>query len=223
MSSTTTNKVSLLYKNLTSAKMAPQVKYRSGPEYIINSMLIFAVIGMIIKIFFGNITSQDGTYGRASSTVWGYGIVCFAILTLMFVSFSLHDKIARIEKNGILGIIGFLKSFLTSSGPAIMTVIILLWIVALNTFYFKRINKGQVASEYFQLSAGTSFLFIFQIICLFQYLKLYIAIKTGTSAKPAEDEISLSRISFAVYFITSINLVVTAMMTIILQFFSTDG
>jgi len=223
MSTTTTNKVSLLYKNLTAAKMAPQVQNRSGPEYIINAMLIFAIIGMIIKVFFGNVTSQDGTYGRASSTIWGYGIVSFAILTIMFVSFALHDKIARIEMKGIYGIFSFLKSFLTSSGPSILTVVILLWIVALNTFYFTRINKGQVASEYFQLSAGTSFLFIFQIICLFQYLKLYIALKTGTAEKPAESEVSLSRISFAVYFITSINLVVTAMMTIMLQFFSTDG
>lgn len=219
--SNATNKVSLLYKNSTAANMAPQVKYRGGPEYIINAMLIIAIIGMIIKIFFGNMTSQDGTYGRASSTIWGYGIVSFAILTIMFLSFSLHDKIARIENKGIHGIISFIKSFLTSSGPSILTVIILLWIVALNTFYFKRINKGQVASEYFQLSAGTSFLFIFQIVCLFQYLKLFIAIKTKTAEKQAE--VDLTRISFAVYFITSINLVVTAMMTIILQFFSTDG
>lgn len=220
-----TNKLSLL-KNISAFNIGPQVKNRGGPEYIINAMLLFAIIGMSIKIFFGNNTSQDGSFGRANSTIWGYGIVAFSILVIMFISFSLHDKIARIEKKGLIGAYQFLKSFLTSSGPSIITVIILLWIVSLNTQFYKRINKGQVASEYFQLSAGTSFLFIFQIICVFQYLKLFVAIKTQTitdATEAAEAPANLSRLSFAVYFITSINLIVTGMMTIMLYFFSTDG
>ena len=210
-------------KNISAFNIAPYAKTRGGPEYIINAMLLFAIIGMTIKIFFGNNTSQDGTYGRANSTIWGYGIVAFSILVIMFVSFTLHDKIARIENKGISGIFAFIKSFLTSSGPSILTVLILLWIVTLNTIHYKRINKGQVASEYFQLSAGTSFLFMFQIICVFQYLKLFVSIKTQTAEDPSDAAASLSRISFAVYFITAINMIVTGMMTIILQFFSTDG
>ena len=204
-------------------KIAPNVQTRGGPGYIINVMMFFAIIGMCIKVFFGNITSPDGSYGRANSTIWGYGIVAFALLTIMFVSFSLHDKIARIEKKGISGIIGFIKAFFTSSGPAMLTVILLLWIVMLNSNYYNRINKGQVATEYFQLSAGTSFLFIFQIICVFQYLKLFLSIKTGNSENVEEDASSQAHIAFAVYFIATINLIVAAMMTILLQFFSTDG
>ena len=82
---------------------------------------------------------------------------------------------------------------------------------------------GLVAKEYYQLSAGTSFLFVFQIVCLFQYLKLYIKIKTDSRNATEEDTTSQSRIAFATYFITAINLIVVGMMTIILQFFSTDG
>ena len=33
---------------------------RGGFEYVINSMFLFAVIGMCIKIFFGSATSKDG-------------------------------------------------------------------------------------------------------------------------------------------------------------------
>lgn len=212
-----------LLKNITAMKMAPDYKITGGPQYIINAMLMFAIVGMCIKVFFGNNTSPDGTFGRANSTIWGYGIVAFSLITVMFVSFALFDKIARIEKKGAAGIIGFIKSFLTSSGPSMLSVILLLWIVALNTFYYKSINKGQVASEYYQLSAGTSFLFIIQIITVFQYLKLYISVKTQTSDNPEEDAVTQSRIGMASYFIIAINLVVTAMMTIILQFFSTDG
>ena len=220
----TNNKVSLLQFNSSAAKMAPQVQHRGGPNYIINIMLMFSIIGMCIKMFFGNITTDDGQYGRANATIWGYGIVAFSLLTIVFVSFSIHDKIARIEKSGKSGIWNFIKSFLSSSGPSMLTVMLLLWIVALNTFYYTRINKGQVASEYYQLSAGTSFLFIFQIICVFQYLKLYISIKTGTTDEPADKAaMTLTRLSFAVYFITTINFIVAAMMTIMLEFFSTDG
>ena len=197
-------------------------KTKNGYGYIINIMLISALVGMCIKIFFGNSTSADGTFGRANSAIWGYSVVGLSILTIMFVSYAIHNKVSIIEKKGASGIIDFIKGFLTSSGPAMLTIIILFWIVNLNVDYFSRINKGQVASEYYQLSAGTSFLFIFQIILLFQYLKSYIQIKTGTSTDP-DAAITQTRLSFATYFVTIINMVVVIMMTIILKFFSTDG
>jgi hypothetical protein len=197
-------------------------KTKNGYGYIINVMLISALLGMCIKIFFGNSTSVDGTFGRANSAIWGYSVVGLSILTIMFVSYAIHNKVSIIEKKGASGIIDFIKGFLTSSGPAMLTIIILFWIVNLNVDYFSRINKGQVASEYYQLSAGTSFLFIFQIILLFQYLKSYIQLKTGTSTDP-DAAITQTRLSFATYFVTIINMVVVIMMTIILKFFSTDG
>ena len=110
-------------------------KTRNGYGYIINVMLICSIIGMCIKIFFGNMTSVDGTYGRANSTIWGYGVVGFSVLTVMFVSYAIHNKISVIEKKGASGIIDFIKSFLTSSGPAMLTMIILFWIVDLNVSY----------------------------------------------------------------------------------------
>ena len=79
-----------------------------------------------------------------------------------------------------------------------------------------------VSTEYFQLSAGTSFLFIIQLICVFQYLKLFIKIKTDKQDRDKNIK-NQARIAFATYFITALNLVVAGMMTIILQFFSTDG
>lgn len=197
-------------------------KTKNGYGYIINIMLISALVGMCIKIFFGNSTSADGTFGRANSAIWGYSVVGLSILTIMFVSYAIHNKVSIIEKKGASGIIDFIKGFLTSSGPAMLTIIILFWIVNLNVDYFSRINRGQVASEYYQLSAGTSFLFVFQIILLFQYLKSYIQLKTGTSTDP-DAAITQTRLSFATYFVTIINMVVVIMMTIILKFFSTDG
>jgi len=198
-------------------------KERGGFGYVINSMLLVSIVGMCIKIFFGNNTSIDGTYGRANATIYGYGIVAFAVLTVMFVSFAIHDRIARIEnKTGIAGLFDFIKSFINSSAHSNLTIMILGWIITLNILYYERINKGKVATEYYQLSAGTSFLFLFQIICLFQYLKLYINIKTRKNGND-NDAQTQNRIAFATYFISIINLIVAGMMTIILTFFSTDG
>ena len=197
-----------------------------GLNYIINIMLICAIIGMCVKIFFGNMTSKDGTYGRANSTIWGYGIVSLSILTLVFVSYAIHDKINTLETSQgttttFGGILKFIKSFLASSGPAAISIVILFWIIDLNVTYYQRINKGQVATEYYQLSAGTSFLFVFQIILLFQYLKMFINNKTGNG--DANSAMTQARLSFATYFVTMLNVIVVAMMTIILKFFSTDG
>jgi hypothetical protein len=196
---------------------------RGGYEYIINSMLLISIVGMSIKIFFGNNISKDGSYGRANSTIYGYGIVAFSILVVMFISFAIFDKIRKIENKGMFdSIFGFIKTFMTSSAPALLTVIILLWIITLNSNFFTRINQGKVAKEYYQLSAGTSFLFLFQVLAIFQYLKTYIAIKTKTS-EDKDAAMTISRLAFATYFMCAINLVVVGMMTILLNFFSTDG
>jgi hypothetical protein len=208
---------------LDSLNKGANCKYRGGFDYVINSMFIFAVIGMCVKIFFGSATSSDGLYGPANTIIYGYGVVALAVLTVMFVSFAIHDRIGRIENKGkVESILRFLKSFFSSSAPSILTILLLFWIITLNITYFKRINMGMVAKEYYQLSAGTSFLFVFQIICLFQYLKLYIKNKVnGTGC--ADDVLAQGRIAFATYFILVINLIVIGMMNIILQFFSTDG
>lgn len=197
---------------------------RGGYEYIINSMLLISIVGMCIKIFFGNNISKDGTYGRANSTIYGYGVVAFCILTVMFISFAIFDKIRRIEKKGMFdSIFQFIKTFTTSAMPSLLTIIVLLWIITLNVSFYTRINQGRVAKEYYQLSAGTSFLFMFQIIAIFQYLKTYIGIKTKTVDNIQEASMTMSRLAFATYFMCAINLVVVGMMTILLNFFSTDG
>jgi hypothetical protein len=177
---------------------------------------------MCIKIFFGNITSKDGSYGRANATIWGYGLIAISVITVMFVSFALFSQIDAIKQNNIQSsIINFIKTFINSSGPALLTALTLCWIIYLNITYFERINRGAVASEYYQLSVGTSFLFLFQIVCLFQYLKVYLDSQKDPKDKSLQS--TQSRLTFATYFIASINLIVAGMMTIILEFFSTDG
>ena len=197
---------------------------RGGFEYVINGMFLFAVIGMCVKVFFSKDMSTDGSFGPATTLIYGYGIITMSVLTVMFISYAIHDRIGRIENKGkVESILTFIKSFFTSSAPSILTILVLMWIITLNVTYYIKINTGSVAKEYYQLSHGTSFLFVFQIVCLFQYLKLYIKIKTDSKGACPDDVTTQGRIAFATYFITAINLIVVGMMTIILQFFSTDG
>lgn len=201
-----------------------------GYDYIINCLMIMSMIGLSVKIFFGSEKSPNGDYGSASSTIWGFGLVSLSIVTLMFVSYSLHAKFNEIKnknknKNDPIKIGIFLMEFMSQSVPSILTVIILLWVITLNITFYKRINQGNVANEYFSLTSGSSFLFTFQVICLFLYLTEYIK---GQSNNPSLDQLtndnsSLNRIKFAIYFIALINLMITGMMTIILYLFSTDG
>jgi len=206
-------------RNNISTKIPPP---QGGFNYVINSMMLIAIIGMCIKIFFGSRTSKDGTNGPANSVIYGYGLVALSILTVIFVSYAIHDRINNIENKVGSGILKFLKSFLSSSAPSIMTILSLIWIITLNITHYTKINKGMVSTEYFQLSAGTSFLFIIQLICVFQYLKLFIKIKTDKEDRDKNIK-NQARIAFATYFITALNIIVAGMMTIILQFFSTDG
>jgi hypothetical protein len=222
-------------KNFSRAQtVTPANKTRGGYGYVISSMLLISIVGMCIKIFFTTEPSTDGTSGPANAVIYGYGIVALAILTVMFISYGIHDQIDSIRNRSatkgnsdsltgkLTNIFGFLKSFLTSSGPSILTIMVLVWIISLNITHYTRINKGMVATEYYQLSTGTTFLFVFQVICLFQYLQLYIEGESVPSKKK-DNEQTQGRIAFATYFITMINMIVVGMMTIILQFFSTDG
>ena len=194
-----------------------------GYDYIINCLMVMSMIGMSIKIFFGNEKSIEGDYGAADSTIWGFGFVALSIITLMFVSYSLQTKFSNITKKVEDVKFGkFISQFFAQSMPSLITVIILLWVITLNITFYKRINQGNVADEYFSLTSGSSFLFTFQVICLFLYLNEYIRSQIANVDKPHAEN-SLDRIKFAVYFIAIINFLITGMMTIILYLFSTDG
>ena len=233
--STTTKSLIIPFSTIRPKSQANRIGF--GFDYVINSMLLISIVGMCIKIFFGSRTSPDGTYGPANSVIYGYGLVALSVLTVIFVSYAIHSRIGTIENksnnginlknnlsNNLKNVYTFLKSFLNSSGPSIITIISLVWIITLNITHYTKINKGRVATEYFQLSTGTSFLFVIQLICLFQYLKLFIKIKSESDVNKKNEYIqSQSRIAFATYFITILNVIIAGMMTIILQFFSTDG
>jgi len=194
--------------------------------YDINNMIIFALVGLCIKMFFGGTPSQDGSTGKASSTVWGYTIVALAILGIMVISFALASQ------NSMTTCItggkwDFFKGLMTESFPSVFTLIVLIWIIVINLNYYKRINQGRVATEYYMFSNATATLLIFQLIALFKYLngrfKASELKERGRTAEEALITKDNDRYAFAIYFVTLLNCVLAGIMNITLEFFSTDG
>uniref|UniRef100_A0A6C0IHE7 Uncharacterized protein n=1 Tax=viral metagenome TaxID=1070528 RepID=A0A6C0IHE7_9ZZZZ len=179
----------------------------STKEYVINNLMAFAIVGIIIKLFFKSDITQDGTSGPANASIWGYGVVTLSVFSVMFLSFALASNMTNLNKD----IFGFLKELLGDSLPSLLTLLILTWLITLNVTYFKRINQGKISNEYNQFAQMNTIFLVIQIIVLFMFLRD----QTSSTAN--------NKMSYIVYAMTFINVILISMMNIILRFFSTDG
>jgi hypothetical protein len=100
----------------------------------------------------------------------------------------------------------------------------------MNMTYYKRINQGKVATEYYLFSNTTTTLLVFQLIVLFKYLtgRFKESELNGRHDGKAVAELALtkkdnSRYAFAIYFLSLLNSIAVGIMNITLEFFSTDG
>jgi hypothetical protein len=180
----------------------------TNKEYVINNLMAFSIVGIIIKLFFKSDITTDGTSGPANASVWGYGVVSLSVFAVMFLSFSLASNMTNLNKD----MFGFIKELLADSIPSILTLLVLVWLVTLNVTYFKRINQGKVSSEYNQFSNVNTIFLVIQIVVLFMFLRGQISNNNDNN-----------KMSYAVYILTLINVILISMMNIILRFFSTDG
>ena len=129
-------------------------------------LVILAVIGIIIKLFLeGNIT-EDGSRGPATTAVWAYGAIAVSVLGLMFNVFALLNRMSPTLTDNIT----FAKNLIMTSLPSVLLLSILIWIISLNAQYFIRINKGDVATEYYKYSNLSTFMIIIQYIFLYMYI-----------------------------------------------------
>lgn len=185
--------------------------------YDINIFVFFMFIGLVIKLFFATSTTADGSSGPATATVWGYGVSAASVIGIMFVSFAMTRRMEKISNNSF----EFVKSLFMHSIVPLLTLGILIWLITINSIYYKKINKGQVASEYYTYSGVSSFLLIIQTVMLYKYI--IDELKIGSSSKANLYEAIASNIASASYLLTIGNVILIGIMTIILNYFSTDG
>jgi hypothetical protein len=188
--------------------------------YDINNLVLFAFVGIIIKLFLGSETTDDGSRGPASAAIWGYGVIAASVLGIMFITFALASQMSKLSENSF----GFVKSLLLHSLPPVLMLSVLVWLVSINSEYFKRINQGDVAKEYSTYSNLSTFMVIIQLIVLYKYLTDELLIgKGGPTNKTMLIEAVRSRLASVTYLLTLGNMMIASVMTIILRFFSTDG
>lgn len=191
-------------------------------KYDITLLMLFSFIGIIVKLFIGQEHSNDGSYGPASASIWGYGVVAIAVLSLIMITFTLASKMHESEKNSAGWAIG--KLLIVNSLPGLLLFGILSWLITLNASYYKQINEGKVATEYGQFSTMSTIMVIFQLVALFKYLSDDYKISQGGPENTNELRKALkSQMSAVSYLLTILNIVFIGMMNIVVEFFSTDG
>ena len=183
-------------------------------NFDINILILFIIIGACIKLFFGGTTTSDGSDGPANAAIWSYGIIAFAVLSIMIITYALGGQ----EIKSGLSAIDFVTSVIATSLPALTVLVVVLWLLMLNITYFTKINKGTVANEYYSYSSISTILLLFQLML---YFKTIVYDPNEHAAPPLF--VRTDTMSNMTYLFCALNLVFIGMMNIILRFFSTDG
>jgi hypothetical protein len=172
-------------------------------------LMIFAFIGIVIKLFFGSPT-QDGSSGPADSTIYGFGLVDVSILSMIFITFALASKMANVN----IGIIEFIKNLVIGAYPSVIMFVIITWLVVMNASYREVINKDSVPSEYGTFSFMSTLLILAQLAVLFKMTNNQI----NNIKDPYQDMMKSVTLLLSI-----LNLLFIGIMNIILNYFITDG
>ena len=187
--------------------------------YLKEYVLYFSLIGLIIRLFLQTATSKSGESGPASANVWGYSIIAFSVLaSLIFelVDLKFDKNVGNFVDAGPSKILPVLSEILKKSFIPLSLIVLLVWQIVLNLEYYKKINKGIVAPEYWQYDGLSTFLLMLQLAVLYSSQK-DIDIPT---------QIGMDNPKFYNYLTVIIlvaNLMTITAITIILRYFSTDG
>ena len=191
---------------------------KSSLKYDSTNMMVFAFVGILIKLFFGNNTTADGSSGPASSAVWGYGIVALSVFSILFITFALATQMTAVSQYNTMD---FIMKLVQGSLVPFLMLLILVWLISINLTFYKRINEGNVASEYNQFSTVSTILVVVQLMVLFKYLK--DAFKVEKGGQNGLGSAHKSQMASITYVLTALNVIFIGMMNIVVAFFSTDG
>lgn len=201
-------------------------------ENYIFYMLCF--LGLMIKLFFGQYSTPDGTNGPASSTMWGYGLIIICLVSYFLINFikdqDKKQNIAPKENEGAVEMVimtltkmlDFLKTFINykNNSMAIMFMLfVTIWAFVINSVYYTRINQGLVADDFYFYSTMSTVLISVQLILLFRHMT---AIAGGN---PNDETVQNNNVRYNGFgfLISIINLIFLGVINIILEYFSTDG
>lgn len=178
----------------------------------------FIFIGFVIISLFNSI-SEDGSSGPASSALWGYSIILFSLVGIVFVKIKMTNDA---NKNVLEYIVG-------KGLPVFLLLFNILWLISLNVTYFEDINKGVVSKDFYEYAMLNTILIFVQLIISLEFIMEkafgYSASETlinvsGSQINPEEKNTIISIMSF-IFIIT--NFVLSGMQQVTLDYFTTDG
>ncbi len=182
--------------------------------YDVKIFSFLCVMGILVKIIFGNASHE-----YATATVWGYGFSILALFGLLVGSFGISYK-----DQATSGTFGFIKLIFKNALPVILNITIIALILAQNISFYKQINSGRVADEYYQFSGVSSFLILVQSVLVINYL---MDILSGEQSKNADKTSILSSLasemSSIILILSVMNVGIIGVLQVILKYFSTDG
>lgn len=178
----------------------------------------FIFIGFVIISLFNSI-SEDGSSGPASSALWGYSIILFSLVGIVFVKIKMTNDA---NKNVLEYIVG-------KGLPVFLLLFNILWLISLNVTYFEDINKGVVSKDFYEYAMLNTILIFVQLIISLEFIMEkafgYSASETlinvsGSEINQKEKNTIISIMSF-IFIIT--NFVLSGMQQVTLDYFTTDG
>jgi len=100
-------------------------------------------VGLLIKLFFATSTTKDGSTGQQRLLYGGYGVSAASVIGIMFVSFAMTQHMDKISNNSLQ----FVMSIFSQSIVPLLTLGILVWLITINSIFYKRINQGEGCSR----------------------------------------------------------------------------
>jgi len=189
------------------------------------NLVVLAVAGIIVKIFFEENHTKLGNSGPASTTIWGYGLTAIALFLMLFMAIYLSNNNKKIledsEKNESI-FMKYLKILTAGALPVLLTLGLVIYIILLNYMYFTRINSNKVSDTYPIYSFFSSLLVIVQIGIIIKYMySILKRINTkDNNPETKKQEAILKGLSLITI---TINYIFALIIHILLAFFSTDG
>jgi hypothetical protein len=188
------------------------------------NLVVLAMAGIIVKIFFQESHSKLGDSGPASTTIWGYGLTATALFLMTFMAIYLTTKTKMLEGEHDSGLFSYYISLISQGAlPIALTLGVVIYIISLNYLYFKRINSNKVSTSFGTYSNFSSLLIMLQIGIIIKYmysmLNAIVTKQTGNEIHKKEQSI-LKGLSLI---LITLNYLFVFILHILLAFFSTDG
>lgn len=162
-----------------------------------NFMFIISFAGLLVKLIFEHTKPAD-------ASIWGYGISAAAILVIMVIILANQTALASLDNFKMA------FSVFSISIPSFITILLLIWLVMINTSFSDIINAGQYSAKY-------NFVSILETI--FMILQIFMIFLISKAVKPSD----ISNYKTGLYITTVFNIVFIGIMNIILYYFTTDG